>query len=280
MNIPNIKYTTYLAKRYISGIIADQVRLLKGERMDYIQPCLWGRLGNLMFQLAACYAHGLRYRIPIHVEWGRNEDTRIFQYILGDLANIFPECGPTRKLAYFEPHFAYLPIPEMAQRGVIKGYFQSFKYFDDFEDEIFRLYSPFIVPKESNTLGICIRRGDYKKLSHEFNLMGIDWLRQALSQFDIRNKKLVLFSDEPKEALSMLQQALNVDNLSVTTYDGGAVIQMQKITMMENLIISASSFHWWGAYLGRCEKVVAPAKWFVGRIADYQDIYLPHWIRI
>lgn len=266
--------------RNISCYIADQARLLKGEKMDYIMPCFWCRLGNLMFQLAACYAHGIRHNIPVHAEWDKNEDTKIFRYILGDLANMFTNCLPTRRVAYKERQYAYSPIPISATSGIIEGYFQSWKYFSDCEREIFRLYSPFIASKEPNTLGVCIRLGDYKYYADQFNLMKVDWLRTALTKFDLRNKKLVLFSDEPKLALPMLHQALGTDKMSIATYEGGAVVQMQRLTSMENLIISASSFHWWGAYLGRCEKVVAPAQWFVDKISDYQDIYLPHWIRL
>lgn len=280
MNIEYLKWKILSAKRYAECSIADHVRSFKGEEQNYIQPCFWCRLGNLMFQLATCYAHGLRHGIEVRAEWNQNVHTRNFRRMLGASANMFPTCTPTHKVAYREPSFSYTPIPASVRSGILEGFFQSYKYFKDYEDEIYRLYLPFIAQKKSNTLGICIRLGDYKQHSDKYNLMGTEWLKIALSEFSIQNKELVLFSDEPKLALPILHEALGTNKMNICMYEGGPEVQLRYMSSMENLIISASSFHWWGAYLGRCEKVVAPAKWFLSEISDYQDIYLPHWNRI
>lgn len=55
---------------------------------------------------------------------------------------------------------------------------------------------------------------------------------------------------------------------------------LRRMTAMEELVISCSSFSWWGAWLGRAGKVLVPRDWFVSSITDYQDIYLPHWIKL
>lgn len=52
------------------------------------------------------------------------------------------------------------------------------------------------------------------------------------------------------------------------------------MTAMQELIISCSSFSWWGAWLGETQKVILPGKWFTGQIYDYQDVYEPHWIKL
>ena len=52
------------------------------------------------------------------------------------------------------------------------------------------------------------------------------------------------------------------------------------MTAMEELIISCSSFSWWGAWLGQTRKVIVPRHWFSGVIEDYQDVYLSHWVKL
>ncbi len=52
------------------------------------------------------------------------------------------------------------------------------------------------------------------------------------------------------------------------------------MTAMEELVMSCSSFSWWGAWLGNTRKVIVPRDWFVGGVEDYRDIYLPHWVTL
>lgn len=91
-----IKQKMAIFMRSNACLYADIKRGITGEKINYIQPCFRCRLGNLIFQIAACYAHGLRHDIPVRAEWDLSEDIRFFRYILGDLSNLFPSCGSTR----------------------------------------------------------------------------------------------------------------------------------------------------------------------------------------
>ena len=55
---------------------------------------------------------------------------------------------------------------------------------------------------------------------------------------------------------------------------------LRELTAMQELVLSCSSFSWWGAYLGDQDKVFIQKEWFVSKIKDYQDVYRDKWIKI
>ena len=63
--------------------------------------------------------------------------------------------------------------------------------------------------------------------------------------------------------------------------DRGAPCEsLRRMTAMEELVMSCSSFSWWGAWLdnGKDKLVIAPEKWMKGR--DCCDIYTDEMIRV
>lgn len=62
--------------------------------------------------------------------------------------------------------------------------------------------------------------------------------------------------------------------------EDGILPALRAMSSMQELIISCSTFSWWGAWLGSHEKIIVHKKWFVGEISDYEDIYRPGWIRL
>ena len=64
-------------------------------------------------------------------------------------------------------------------------------------------------------------------------------------------------------------------------FDGhGTLDALRELTSMQELVLSCSSFSWWGAWLGNQDKVFIQKEWFAGKITDYQDVYVKKWIRI
>ena len=245
-------------------------------------PMLYGcgRTGNILFQIAAVYAHALRVGSRCCVPWGMNTTTRELQKFLGERA--LPEAGRGEPIVYREPHFSYSPIPEDVKEGGIRGYFQSSKYFTDFEAEIREMFSPLVAPRQPGTLGIHIRMGDYLAPQNRFyQILTTPYLRRALQQTNAHH--IVLFSDEPSRAEKVLREALPCPGTNEYTLEidhSSPCEALRKMTSMDELIISASSFSWWGAWLGKPRKVIVPDEWYRHTIMDYQDIYEPSWTKL
>ena len=92
--------------------------------------------------------------------------------------------------------------------------------------------------------------------------------------------RLVLFSDEPDEAAEMLARVPAFGRFALEIDRGAPCESLRRMTAMEELVMSCSSFSWWGAWLGNTRKVIVPRDWFVGGVEDYRDIYLPHWVTL
>lgn len=244
----------------------------------YIQTDM--RLGNVMFALAAAYAHALRVGVACHVPWDFNHVTRSLRYFLGEDALPSTLGGLNEPEAYRERDFSYAPIPIHIQHGSLLGYFQSAKYFNDQEEHIRNLFAPLTASRQENTLGVHIRLGDYKRLQHKHRLVDADFLQRAFSYISPEIGRLVIFSDEPDAALSLLKAIPDADHFTIEVDNSSPCDALRLMSSMQELIMSCSSFSWWAAYLGKIERVVVPCNWFVGEINDYQDVYLSHWIQL
>lgn len=238
------------------------------------------RLGNVMFTLAAACAHALRAGVECHVPWNYNDSSLLLRSRLGDWVLPSTPCGVNEPEAWHEPTFAYHPIPLHITSGSLRGYFQSARYFEDHELFIWSLFAPFIAEKEPRTVGIHIRLGDYKRLSYKHHVQDIDFLQRAFAHISPHVNRLILFSDEPDEAEQMLASVPEFSRFSLEIDRSGPCEALRRMTAMEELVISCSSFSWWGAWLGRTGNVIVPHNWFVSSITDFQDIYLPHWIKL
>lgn len=248
----------------------------------HVSPCFLPgmRLGNVMFALAAACAHALRAGVECHVPWNYNDSTLMLRSRLGDWVLPSTPCGTNEPPSWQEPSFAYYPIPASIKKGGLQGYFQSARYFEDQERFIRALFAPFIAEKEPGTLGVHIRLGDYRQLCDKHRILDRDFLQRALCCVSPGATRLVLFSDEPEEALAMLSGLPEAERFTVEMDQGSPCESLRRMTAMEELVISCSSFSWWGAWLGHTRKVVVPQDWFVNGMEDYRDVYLPHWIKL
>jgi len=177
----------------------------------------------------------------------------------------------------------------------IYGYFQSYKYFHDYEEHIqdmFSLpdfYTDSIDKKyeylyKKNAVALHFRRKDYLKFENLYCQLEESYYLNALNKIG-EYDTLVLFSDD----INWVKN--NTDFLGSTEkiYIEGEldVVDMYLMSKIKNNIIANSTFSWWAAYLNKNKdkKVVSPWCWFgPKRVSSNKketaDLIPESWIRI
>lgn len=248
----------------------------------YVSPCFLPgmRLGNIMFTLAAACAHSRNVGVECRVPWTYNDASLMLRARLGGWVLPSTPCGTNEPPSWQEPSFSYCPIPARIRTGGLRGYFQSARYLEGQEAFIRALFAPLTAEKEPGSVGIHIRLGDYRRLRDKHRVLDPDFLRRAADHLSPGKNRLVLFSDEPDEAAEMLARGSAFGRFALEIDRGSPCESLRRMTAMEELVMSCSSFSWWGAWLGNTRKVIVPHDWFVGGVEDYRDIYLPHWVTL
>jgi hypothetical protein len=281
-----------------------------------------GGLGNQLFQLFAILSYSIQYKtkavfIYEEIVTGRitywNTLFKTLQIFTTTFApnNITNEQILSLPL-YKEPGFEYQPFPDFKEESVfIQGYFQSYKYFEEYRDQIYSLIKieslKEAVIKEFSGLGyfdsnatttitMHFRLGDYKQKRYYHPIMKYEYyesaLRQILEKIDIESNIKVLYFCEAEDNDFVLNSRIGplrtifprVDFVKVDD----SIQDWKQLLIMSNcqhFIIANSTFSWWGAYLGSFnDKIVCyPSKWF-GEYYEHNykcdDLMPDSWIKI
>lgn len=236
-----------------------------------------GRLGNCMFQIAGLIGlaekHGMRAVFP---NW------KFSKYFNPGTI----EFGRVRGAKIRERHFHHHDwlLPSKGDLDV-SGFFQSEKNFPD--REVFKFRSGFIRSLKEKwpsiftkkTLGVHIRRGDYVGNPNYVNLHPGWYISAMLKHFpDWEHRNIVIFSDDLDYA------KVHFGCLGNAFFPEGKDIEcLGLMSLCNDLIISNSSYGWWGAYLAEKSgsRVVRPSKHLAGKLAatcDEKDIYPERWL--
>ena len=204
---------------------------------------------------------------------------------------------------YTEPSFNFDSEALKLRRPIcIKGYFQSYKYFEGYEDlvrNIFKFPKDKIGKennellndiKKSHSVSIHIRRGDYvnnNKTNKVHGTCSLEYYINAIKNITDNNNDrftLFFFSDDidwVKEKFNNIDY--NKTFVSNNTNDK-SWIDMFLMSSCNHNIIANSSFSFWGAWLNSNlnKKVIAPKRWFLDVELENQakNIIPPQWIKI
>lgn len=266
-----------------------------------LRVCLEGGLGNQLFGLACGLAITTRHDANLILD-STNLKARKFE-----LDSYGFECvsktNLTSKLRYsldktlnlevrerdfrFDPRIQLLKPP-----AVIKGYFQSWKYFDEIRTEILKiLESPMDTSseykyllselKQHKTLIVHIRRGDYKNLTTYHGMVTENYLKTSIDlQLRLSSpERIWVFSDSPEDVKSLVP---NFDKIigPETLNSPAEILGLMKCAT--SFVGSNSSLSWWAAYLNQFNSVapIFPTPWFQADDIDTKDLLLPGWVSI
>lgn len=272
-----------LIQRRLNNISITEIDKALG--LDRMPPrvcvLLKGRLGNQLFQIAAGFAFAQEKKQKLSIHGG----STVWQLTC-------PKCLPfvgfeiPRNVTWYrEPCFHFKPIPRGAQ--ALDGYFQSSKFFRKYSKEIRALFtmppSPERLPPSilQTACAIHVRRGDYLKLPLYHTNLDSEYFQPAIQHMKVTGgvQNFFVFSDDP-EWCQKKAPFLKGSEFQIVA-EPNEMKALQFMSTFPRIIISNSSYSWWGAWLGAPKAtVIAPSQWFGPKgPQDWQDIYEPNWLK-
>ncbi|XP_074651625.1 galactoside alpha-(1,2)-fucosyltransferase 2-like [Tubulanus polymorphus] len=253
----------------------------KTDKSNFDEPTLTvtflGRLGNLMFQYAALYATAEKYSL-LPVVPSKFQLSSIFEITAPSQSGVSTyELFREREnyTGRYDKNMNSFHLNPSYNSYHIKGFLQSFKYFENYSHKIRRQFTfrkrtrhkakNFIDDNVSNYLERIGRRNSLKKLQ----LVGIHVRRgDNLSVFNIGFGYVVADEQYIERAMqkmtSMYKNILFIvvsddivwceDNIkyynnTIFSYGKSAAVDMAILSMCNHVIMTTGSFGWWASWL-------------------------------
>ena len=280
---------------------------------------LRGGLGNQLFQIFTVISYAIKYNYSfkfIGAEFlggvGCIKRNTYWDSFLFKLANFLISKYPQFDRVYEELSFRYNEIPNIYfQLGkesniLLRGYFQSHKYFHENFELISRILNIPVKRLEvleevtqkfhnveflEKSISMHFRLGDYKYLAHTHPIVSYNYYKTAISHIinNINYTPNILYFCEDEDVdivnntIQMLKNefpAIKFERASTELNDWQ---QMLLMSCCNHNIIANSSFSWWSAYLNsNPNKIICyPSIWFSPGIPnDVSDLFPAEWIKI
>ena len=272
---------------------------------------LVGGIGNQLFQIFTTISYAIKTKekiIFLNSETVGTGITKVRNTYWNNLLyklKSFLTCDFSNFVIIREPGFTFNDIISEINYNKINnniclyGYFQSYKYFQDNYDLIYRLLDikkqKETVIKSStnfqiqNTVSMHFRIGDYKLFPNVYPILTYEYYEKTLSYIQNHNfiflHILFFCEDEDLEDVNIIieQLKLKFPNNSFSRAQNTLKDweQMLLMSCCNYNIIANSSFSWWGAYLNSNPgKIVCyPKTWFVNN-TDTSDLCPLEWIKM
>jgi len=272
---------------------------------------LMGGLGNQLFQIFTTIAYGLQHKMPFVFMYSKmlNDRKTYWDDFLQSIKKYTNITGPyTNKnisslATYQEPQFSYQNIP-LYNHLKISGYFQSYKYFQNYQDKIFsfiRLREQQIsvkqeyinyFPNNTVTVSLHFRLGDYKFKQFYHPVLPLEYYVKSIEKLVSIIDQPLLFlyfcEEEDNDYVNNIIQQLDSKfpfNTFIKVLD--SIVDWKQLLIMScchHQIIANSSFSWFSAYLNENPKKVVcyPQTWFGPGLAHHQldDLFPDTWVKI
>jgi hypothetical protein len=286
-------------------------------RNDGVTGHLVGGFGNQLFIAAAAWSQAARLKCPLYfnLSWFEKNKDREFglsglglPYGADDASQTNLILKSVNRIAAFskrgdnnfqEKSFEYDAGINSVTRGAeLKGYFQSYRYFENIAPQLVAAFEEAGVPEREADListlsaepflAIHVRRGDYftNPETRKFHgLCSVNYFMTAIGcvQKDIvQLKRVLVFTDSPE----LVKSEFGTQEGFVYVSDYGEISELATLKLMskaQSIVISNSSFSWWGAWLCKQKNpnaiVVAPNPWFSSN-QNVSDLLPQDWVVI
>jgi hypothetical protein len=171
------------------------------------------------------------------------------------------------------------------------GYWTSPHYFEGAEDQLRKelvlrhapdgQYARYLATiRESNSVAIHVRRGDYLSTYKEFGVLGAPYYSRAIARMKdrVQTPCFFLFSDCLPEARHLLNGLVDYECVDLGP-EASPAHELSLMASCRHFINANSTFSWWGAWLSQSpdKHVFVPDKWFLGIGRGVANLYLPGW---
>lgn len=274
---------------------------------------LQGGLGNQMFQYAFGRSLSLETGIPIALDAAgleNGEGITRRHYSLGafkcesylideeELLRFRSEAVSLTENQEEDPS-NFVSCLDKNKDYYLIGYWQGEKYFKKYSEAIrsdFTLRNPLsdeaakyletITMNQGQSIAVQVRRGDYinnKKVADligacgkEYYEVGVNFI---INELDLKSPRIFVFSDDIgwcEKNLSFPSDMVYISKDRLPDYE-----ELFLISRAKHVVISNSSFGWWGAWLNQNPDkiIVAPKHWAKNAKLNRPDITPPSWIR-
>lgn len=276
-----------------------------------------GGLGNQMFQYAFGKSMGIitGHEIKVDISWYSRNNERVYGLdvldnppkiaSLTEIVNVLFRSNLNRFIAkYVRPlwkhskRYVFEKEPFIYDLTLSKddnlyydGYWQNPSYLKDWKN-----ISPFFeyAPKNNdfmaklrqeypdrNIVGIQIRGGDYLINTDVGLICNEEYFKKATTFMSehVTNPLFLIFTDTPDYAAHVLKD-LNINLVFVPQDIKNAIDDIKIMSQCDHVIISNSTFGWWGAWLNKNEnKIVVGPKLWHRRFPDRTPL-LETWIKV
>lgn len=190
--------------------------------------------------------------------------------------------------------YYYFPVKKSNRVRYVEGLYQSYRYFDEYKEEIkqeFTVKSAInkqneeFIKELSTCESVCvhIRRGDYTEnaWSKLWAVCDNDYYQRGIEKIKERvmNPVFYIFSNS-HEDIEWIKENYDLGDVKYIDLGNTDFDDFRLMYNCKHFVISNSTYSWWAQYLASNPDkiVVAPSMWHKGKNDDYcNNIYMPGW---
>lgn len=292
-----------------------------------ISVFLMGGLGNQLFQIFATIAYAIQYQTPFVLPYEEKLTTgiirptywntffqRLFQYTTQQKGSMITNTQLFQLPRHLEQrYYKHHIIPRYSNNVLLYGYFQSYKYFDRYSEQItefigVRQYQAEMRARFKELFEDCdgkaivsmhFRIGDYAEKQDYHPVMTVDYYINSINYLIkvAPNTSFILYfceEENKSQVEAMVSQMRAVFPKIFFIRADDSLADWEQLILMSccsHHIIANSTFSWWGAFFNpKPEKFVFyPDKWLGEKMRAYDiDDLIPSppctefgtWIKI